>query len=60
MTNGDKVSIDAQYEDGTPCKVNFTALNQGQIGVFQLAVSESKLLKAIQSLSLGQIITQLL
>ena len=23
MTNGDKVSIDAQYEDGTPCKVNF-------------------------------------
>jgi len=23
MTNGDKVSIDAKYEDGTPCKVNF-------------------------------------
>jgi len=23
MTNGDKVSISAQYEDGTPCKVNF-------------------------------------
>jgi hypothetical protein len=23
MTNGDKVSINAQYEDGTPCKVNF-------------------------------------
>jgi len=23
MSNGDKVSIDAKYEDGTPCKVNF-------------------------------------
>ena len=23
MTNGDKVTIDAKYEDGTPCKVNF-------------------------------------
>ena len=23
MTNGDKVSINAQYEDGTQCKVNF-------------------------------------